>query len=182
MALRAFFLLALAVTLAAFAAGCGGSSQSPEEKYASSVCSNVTDWKDSVTKATDDITQQLKSPSAGMVDSVKSSVTSIVDATNTLSSNLKALGAPDTDTGKQAKQQVDSLATQLDQTVTEAKQKTDSLSSDASITDMISTFSSLAPSLQSLGTSAKNTLSSIQASAQAWKDGFQNADSCKPYR
>lgn len=181
MTARLASLVALLVTLAAVAAGCG-SSQSAEEKWANDVCGQVTTWKDSVTKATDDIRSQLKSPSSASVDAIKSDVTSISDATTKLSSDLKSIGAPNTPAGSQAKQQVDTFATQLNNTVQQAKQTTGSLSSSAGITEIISKLSSLGPSLQALGSSAQTTLKSVQSSAKALKDGFQKASACKPYR
>jgi hypothetical protein len=174
--------LVLLVVLAALAASCGGSSQSAEEKWANDICGNVTTWKDSVTKATDDIQSQIRSPSSASVDAIKADIKTISDATTKLSSNLKSTGAPNTQAGTQAKQQVDSFATQLDSTVQKAKNSTSSIPPGAGITSIISTLSSLGPSLQSLATSAQTALKSVQSSASALKDGFQKADNCKPYR
>src|SRR5262249_7141837 len=171
----------LLVTLAVAVAGCG-SSQSPEEKWANEVCGHVTTWKDSITTATDDIRNQAKSPSTASLDSIKSDVSSISDATTRLASDLKSTGAPNTPAGTQAKQQIDTFADQLNSSVQHAKQTTSNIPESASITDTLSTLASLAPTLQSLATSAQTTLKSVQSSAGSLKDGFQKADSCKPYR
>lgn len=172
----------LVVLLSVVAAGCGGSSQSAEEKWANDVCGQVTTWKDSVTTAVNDIQSQVQSPSSASIDSIKSDITTISDATKKLSSGLKSTGAPNTDAGTQAKQQVDAFTTQLDTTVQTAKDKTSSIESGASITSIVSTLASLGPSLQALGTSAQTALKSVQTSSSALKDGFQKADNCKPYR
>lgn len=182
MLLRRTSLLVLVATVTLAAAGCGGKSQSAEEKWANDICGHVTTWKDSIDKSINDIQSQLKSPSSASVDSVKSDVTSISDATTKLASDLRSTGAPNTPAGSQAKQHVDSLANQLDTTVQTAKQTTSSLQQGSSITEVLSKLASLGPSVQALATSAETALKSIQSSATAMRDGFQKADNCKPYR
>jgi ElaB/YqjD/DUF883 family membrane-anchored ribosome-binding protein len=176
---RLLALVALLLSLSAVAAGCGGKSQSPEEKWANSICGSVTTWKDSVTSSVDKIRSELQSPSSASVDSIRSEISSISDATTKLSSDLKSTGAPNTPAGTEAKQKVESLATQLDHTVQQAKS---SVPEGASITTVVTSLSSLAPTIETLGTSAQTTLKSIESSATAMKDGFQKADACKPYR
>jgi tetrahydromethanopterin S-methyltransferase subunit B len=174
-------LTLLLLTLAVAAAGCG-KSQSAEEKWANEVCGHVTTWKDSVTTSVNDIENQVKSPSSASIDSIKSSVSSISDATSKLASDLKSTGAPNTPAGTQAKQQLDTFANQLQSSVESAKKTTSSIPANAGITETLTTLASLAPTLQSLGTTAQTTLKSIQPSASSLKDGFQKANSCKPYR
>jgi uncharacterized phage infection (PIP) family protein YhgE len=174
-------LTALLVTLSALAAGCGGST-SPEEKWAGDVCTQVTDWQNQVTQSTDDVSNQLHSPGAGTLNAIRADINSIVDATSKLASNLKSLGAPDTPSGAQAKQQVDSFATQLNQAAQQARQTAASVPPGASITDIVSKVASLGPAVQTLANNASTTLKSVQSSAQSLKDGFAKADSCKPFR
>jgi flagellar biosynthesis chaperone FliJ len=174
-------LTAFLVTLGVVAGGCG-SSPSPEEKWASDLCSQITDWKDSVTQSKDDLSEQVQSPSTGTVEAVKSDLTAIKDATTKLSSSLRSLGVPDTPSGTQAKQEVDSFAMQLDTTVQQARQTAASASAEASLTDKLSKLKSLGPTLQTLTDSASTMVQSVEASSKALKDGFQSADSCKPYR
>ncbi len=181
MTLRLTSLLPVAVLLAVLVAGCG-SSPSAEETYAGNLCSDVTQWKDSVTQSVDDIKQQVKSPSSGMVDSITTEAGSAVDATKALSSNLKALGKPKTDNGAQVEQQIDAFRTQVKKTVSQVQQAAAGATKNASVSEIASTVSSLSPTVAALKTSAQSMLSSIEASSQAWKDGFQKAGSCKPYR
>jgi chorismate synthase len=172
--------VALSAVLAAVAAGCGGSS--PEEEWAGSVCSDVADWKSEVQKASDDVKTQLQSPQAGTLGAINTDVKSAVDATQQLATDLKATKAPDTEAGTQAKQQIDSLVSQLDATVTKAKQTVDSVPQGAGLVETAQKLAPLASDLSSLLASASNTLSSVQASASAIKDGFDSADSCKQFQ
>jgi chorismate synthase len=163
--------------IAVVAAGCGGSS--PEEEWAGSVCSDVGDWKTQVQKASDDVKTQLQSPQAGTLAAIDADVRSAVSATEQLATNLKATKAPDTDAGKQAKQEIDDLSNQLDATVTKAKQTVDAVPQGGGLTETVTALAPLASSLSSLAVAASSTLASIKATASEIKDGFDNADSCK---
>jgi hypothetical protein len=171
-----------AIASVALLAGCGGSSPTPEQKWAESVCSTITTWQDAVKSAANDAESQIKSPSAGTVDAIQKDVTAAVDATNTMTTDLKKIGPPDTPAGAEAKKQIDTFTTQLDTTAATVKKTVSGLSSSSSLTDVIEHLSKLAPSLQALSTTTTNAVNAIQASSSALKDGFQKADSCKPYR
>jgi hypothetical protein len=174
-------VLALTATLAVVAAGCGGGA-SPEEKWADSVCTDIGDWKSQIQKSVSDVREQLQSPGTGTIAAIDAEIQEAVDATNQLASDLKALGAPDTESGAQAKQQVDALATQLDSTVTKTKQTVESLPDGASVSQVTQTLAPLLPSLQSLAVKVSSTLSSVQESGSELKDGFEKADSCEQFR
>jgi chorismate synthase len=171
---------ALSAILAVVAAGCGGSS--PEEEWAGSVCSDVADWKSQVQKASDDVSSQLQSPQAGTLAAIDADVRSAVNATEQLGTNLKATNPPDTDAGKQAKQEVDDLSTQLDATVTKSKQTVDNVPQGAGLTETVKALAPLASSLSSLAVAASSTLSAVKSTASEIKDGFEDADSCKQFQ
>jgi hypothetical protein len=172
---------ALAAPLVFTIVGCGG-GQSAAEKWADSVCTDVSTWQSQVKQATDDISAKLQSPAQGVLPAIKQDVRKAVDATGQLTNDLKALGKPDTESGAQAKQQVDALASQLDAAVTKARQTLDNLPAGAGPRETATAFTPLAPELKSLATSTKSTLSSIQAAGSDMKDGFDKADSCKQFR
>jgi hypothetical protein len=173
---------AVVTTLAVLAAGCGGGGSSKEEQWASSVCTNVANWKQQIQSIGADARSKLQSPSVGTLDAIKADVNKAVDATKQLSSNLKALGAPNSGSGTQAKQQIDSLATQLENTVNMAKQTTANLPKNATLSQTVSQLASLAPALESLLTNTKTTLSSVQTTGSDIKKGFDQAKSCKQFR
>lgn len=176
-----FFAIVLATVFAFAAAGCGG-GPSAEEKWAGSVCTDVSNWKQQIQNETSDVRSKVQSPSAGMVDAIKTDVQDAADATKQFASNLKALGAPNTDSGTQAKQQLDSLATQLETTVNQAKQTVADLPENATRSQTVTQLAALGPALQSMVSSTKATLTSIQSSASDLKKGFEQASSCKQFR
>jgi hypothetical protein len=172
--------LVLAAAFAVVAAGCGG--QSAEEKWAGNVCSDIGDWKSQIRKSANDARDKLQSPGAGTLTAVQADVQSAVEATNKLASNLRSLSPPNTDEGRQAKQQLDSLASQLKTSVAKARQAIGSLPKGADISTALQKLAPLATSLQSLSTSVSNTLQSVKATGSKIKDGFNKADSCKQFR
>lgn len=171
---------AVALVLAVLAAGCGG-SQSSEEKWANSVCTYFSDWKTSVNQAVSDAKAKVKAPQAGMADAIKADLQSAATATETLTKNLKSLGPP-SDNSNQVKQQLDTLTAQYQQLLNQAKQAAAGVPANAGLSEIANAFLPLATSLQSLGTSTKNTLSAIQADSKALKQGFDDAKSCKEFR
>jgi hypothetical protein len=172
----------LTASLSFLAAGCGGSSQSAEEKWAGSVCSSVATWQDQIKKSTDNIKSQVQSPSVGMVGKIKGEVSSAVDATDKLASDLKANGPPNTEGSTEAKQQLESFGTQLQTTATKARDSLDSLSGSTSLTELGQKLVPLAPELEALSSSAKSTLDSVSASGSKLKKGFQDASACKQFQ
>ena len=174
--------VAVSTILAFAAAGCGGGGTSAEETWAGDVCSSLGNWKDQVQQAANNAVQSLQSPGAGTLSAVQADVNKAVNATNQLGKDLQSIGPPDTPEGQQAKQDIDSLVTQLKGTVNDAKGALQSLPQSASITDAVQKLAPLAPQLQSLATKVQNTLSQVKSSSSAMKDGFDNADSCKELR
>jgi hypothetical protein len=174
--------LTVAATLSFLAAGCGSSSPSAEEKWAGSVCSSVANWQDQIKKSTDNIKAQVQSPTVGMGAKIKGEVSSAVDATDKLASDLKANGPPNTEGSTEAKQELESFATQLQTTATKARDALDSLSGSTSLSDLGAKLGPLAPELESLAGSAKSTLNSVSASGSKLKKGFQDADACKQFQ
>jgi septal ring factor EnvC (AmiA/AmiB activator) len=171
----------LALTLAFAAAGCGGDS-SEAENWAGSVCSTVSDWQGEIAQTAQEVQTELQSPNLGTVAAIETQIQSAVTATQMLVTDLKAIDAPDIDSGTQAKQQVDALASQLQSAVNIAKNTIDALPENANLNELAQKLLPLAPAIQSLGTSASNTVKAIETSGDELKEGFENADACKPYR
>jgi septal ring factor EnvC (AmiA/AmiB activator) len=171
----------LATTLAFAAAGCGGDS-SEAENWASSVCSTVSDWQGEIEQAAQEVQTELQSPDLSTVAAIETQIKSAVTATQKLSSDLKAIDAPDIDSGQQAKQQVDALASQLQSAVNIAKNTVDALPENPNLNELAQKLLPLAPAIQSLATSTSNTVKAIETSGDELKQGFEDADACKPYR
>jgi uncharacterized phage infection (PIP) family protein YhgE len=176
-----FSVLAIAATLTFGAAGCGGEA-SAEEKWADSVCTDVSDWRSELNQATDAIRAELQSPEAGTLAAIDAAVRKAGDATRQLANDLKAHDAPNGESGAQAKQQLDALASQLEATMTSVRQALDSVPEGADVSEIVHALAPLAPDLRSLAANASSTLQAVQANGSDLKAGFEDANSCKEFR
>ena len=174
--------LVLAAALAILSAGCGGSDTSAEEEWAGDLCTTVSGWQDQVEQATDEAREALQSPGSGTLAAIQAEMQEIIDATETLGDDLRGLEPPDTESGEQAKREVDTFASQLEATATNAKETFDNLPEDAGITEIATALEPLVPSIQALVESASNTFTAVKESGSEFQEGFDNADSCERYR
>ena len=109
-------------------------------------------------------------------------VQKLVDASQQLAQNLNSLAAPKTQSGAQAKQQLETFSSDLQTTTNKAKQTLATVPENAGLVETAKQLAPLAPDLQSLAAGAKSTVQSIEASSSDLKQGFDQADSCKQLR
>jgi methyl-accepting chemotaxis protein len=163
------------VGAALLAAGCGGSDESATTKWFDNVCSAVTTWQDSISGAG----QSLKNnPSkAGL----ESAFTDAKDATSTLSDDLESAGKPDTDSGEQAKEALDTLGTQLDDGVTKMQ---DSVGGVSTVNEALTAVSAVSGTLATMSTQIKSTVDNLRTldAKGELQTAFNEADSCAPLK
>jgi len=157
------------------ASGCGKKEADPTTTWANDLCSSISTWEDSVTATASSVTSGNLSK-AGL----QSAANDAKAATTKLADDVKSLGAPPTDSGAQAKQELDQLSTEIQtgvQTVTEAAQ---SASGVNGILSAISVASSTLVTLNNEVSSTLNQLKSLSTDASGeLKDAFNKADACK---
>ena len=172
---RALAIGALAAAAVLATAGCGGSSSGSETTsatdWANGVCSSIVTWENSLKS----ISSSLKAnPSK---DAVQTAVNDAKSATDTLAGDLKKLGRPDTDAGKQAKDAVDTLTSQLQSDI----DKIESAVKDASgATGALNAISVVSGTIATMGTQISTTadqIRSLDAQGELQK-AFSQADSC----
>ena len=163
--------IALAVLLAVVlvAAGCGSKSKT----------TSTSDWANGLCTA---ITTAASSLKAGNLtqQSVQSAADDAKTATDTLASDLKKLGKPDTEAGAQAKQDVDDLSTQIQDGVQTIQ---DTLNSASGLAGILSAVPTVTSSLQTMGNEISSTFTSLkQLDAKGeLQTAFKQAPACKPY-
>ena len=167
-------LLALVAVLALLAAGCGGSSDTKaNEAYANSVCSAIGSW-----------TQQIKdiatSFSGGVSQaSLQAKVTQAEDATKTLVTQIKAVPAPNSSQGQAAKQQLDQLTTDINNTIAAAQTAITQIQATPSAAATRAVVATLAPQVQSLASETNSAISSLKGAGGSLASAFKSTDSCK---
>ena len=177
---RVGLLTALAAALAVLAASCGGGSSSTTtttaesaSAWANSICGSMSTWVTAVQKSMEPVSKGdiSKSTLSTAGDDLKSATTTFVDS-------VKALGPPDTASGQQAKDQIDTLANELSTDADTIKSALNDISSGTGITTAVATISTTAQKMSSQAQTAVTNLKNLDAKGEL-KSAFQNAPNCK---
>jgi hypothetical protein len=167
-------ILALIAVLALVGAGCGGSSDTKaNEAYANSICSAIGNWE-----------QEIKSIATSFSGGVsqaafQTSITQAEAATKTLLTQIKAVPPPDSSEGQAAKQQIDQLTTDVNNSVDAANTALTQLQANPSAAALSATVATLAPQVQSLASETESAISSLKDAGGSLSSAFKNTDSCK---
>jgi hypothetical protein len=168
---RLLALLLLTLTLA----GCGGDDEDPAESWANDVCSSLSTWLTDVDEAVRSLTEGGLSTEE---DDLRSAVDQIVDATDELGDDLRALGPPETEGGDQARSELESLATTLSSEVQSVRQVVESDGEALSVTSTVSM------SISTAAGEVQSTFSELEGLDPGGEldEGFDNADECESFR
>jgi len=178
-------LLAVLVLAAAIvAAGCGGGSSSSSsgatgtessataaDDWANSVCGAFVAWNNSITDAGQGIRDN---PSE---EGIKTAGEQIQSATQTLADDLRGLGKPDTESGQQAKDTIDQLATNLDTSLQKINDAMDNASGTSGAVAAASTIGTSLTEMAGHVSTAFQQLQDIDAQGEL-RDAFEQSDSC----
>ena len=166
--------IATLVVVAVLAAGCGSSSQPPTTaEWADGVCTSITTWADSVRSAVDPIASGdvSKDSLQGAADDVKS-------ATDTLGSDLKDLGKPDTAAGQQAKSSIDQLSSELSANADSIKTAVDGVSGVSGIASAVTTVTTTLGTMKTEISSTYTSLKQLDAKGEL-QTAFEQSSSCQ---
>jgi hypothetical protein len=165
------------VAAALLAAGCGGSDDSssdvsPTTEWAGGLCSAISDWTSSISSIGDTIKGGDLSK-----DSLSSAVDDAKSATDTFTSDLDALGKPDTEAGQAAKDAIDQLSSELEDDVATIQ---DELDGASGITGLIAAIPAISTSLSNMGTQVSSTISDLENldAKGELESAFKDASSC----
>ena len=167
-------ILTLLAVLALLAAGCGGSSDTKaNEAYANSVCSAIGSWEQQI--------KDIASSFSGSVTaaSLQTKVTQAEAATKTLVTQIKAVPPPDTSQGQAAKQQLDQLTTDINNTIDAAQTAITQIQANPSAAAISAIVATLAPQVQSLASETNSAISSLKGAGGSLASAFKSTDSCK---
>jgi hypothetical protein len=170
--------LASVLALAVLAAGCGGgggssssSTKSPEE-WADGLCSAINTWTDSLTTASQSVTGGNLSE-----NSLKQAASDLKDSTAQLKDDLEGLGKPDLDSGDQAKEDVDTLSSNISDGVDKIDGAIKDAQNGGSVVNALTTVTS---TISTMGTQVQTTFNELKSldPAGELKSAFENASSC----
>ena len=174
---QATVFIALVASLALVAAGCGGNDDSSDAsttvEWADGFCSAITSWKDELQQIGEQFTD-LSSLSQQGLDEAANDVRK---ANETLVDDLKSLGAPDTESGQEAKNAIDELATTVEADPSEIEDTVEGISGITGIPAAAATITSALSSMASASSSTIRTIEDADVRGEL-KDAFEQADSC----
>ena len=166
-------------SLALIAAGCGSSGgssgtttkASATETWASGVCTSITTWQAALKSAAGSVkSNPTKNGLQTAGDDAKA-------ATQTLASDLKGLGKPDTQAGQQAKRSLDQLSTTLQQSVATIES---TVKGASGISGALTAATTLTGTLATMETQVKTTFTNLQGlgAKGELKTAFANSSAC----
>jgi ABC-type transporter Mla subunit MlaD len=170
---------ALTAALAIVAAGCGGSSESAQEKWANDVCTQFVTWSKQMKTLGDDAKNAIQSPSASTVSQLQSDAQQAVDATKTLKANLSNLPPAPGANGQSVKSTFTTFANNVNQAIAQLKTSAEQLSSSKNLGDAATALSAAAGQLSSFSTQTQNAIDTAKQTSSDMQKGFENASSCK---
>jgi hypothetical protein len=150
-------LTTVVLALALVAAGCGGSDDEtdPTAAWASGFCTAITDWTDSL----GEVTSQFSDTSNLSEEGLQTAADDTRSATEQLVDELRALGAPETDSGEEVRSSLDELSTSLE---TEAGKISDTVEGASGITGIASAITAVSTSLSAMGGAFASTLQTLE--------------------
>jgi hypothetical protein len=173
--------LVAVVAVATLAAGCGGKSSSSQSTSAAStsaadwangLCSAVSTWSTSVQTSTTSLKGNVTE------SSLKSASADVTKATDEFVTDLKDLGTPDTESGKKAKETLDTLAGQLKTNVQMIDKAVNEASGTSGALKAVSTVSSTLVTVGDQVTTAFTSIQQLDTKGELDR-AFRNSEECK---
>jgi hypothetical protein len=163
---------ALLVAAVLAVAGCGGDDEaSASESYANDVCSTMSTWVTDVQGTVNDLTDKGLSITR---DDIQTAFDETKSSTDSMVNDVKELGAPETESGQQAKSELDDLGTELQQqldTIEEA------INSGGSLVTIAATVSSAVSAAANAVNTTYENLKGLNPPDEL-RDAFESSDDC----
>ena len=169
---------ALVLALALVAVGCGGDdgdsgSATSTADWAEGYCAAITDWANELKQATDQL-RDLKSLSQ---EAFQQAGEDIDSATETFTAELRALGAPDTKSGEEARQVVETFATAAETDLVAIESAVENASGAAGISKAVVSITASLTSMNKAFTTMVSSLRKIDREEEL-QSALEDADSC----
>jgi hypothetical protein len=165
---------ALVAGVAFVAAGCGGDDESvpAATQWAGEVCTAVNTWRSDIAATASSVTSNpTRAGLETAADDAKSTTETLVDT-------QKGLGAPDTESGDEARSALDTLSTGLQGDVDAIQQAVQSVSGVQGLLAAVSSVSATLASISSQLSDALDQLGSLRDVDDQLRQAFTDAESC----
>jgi hypothetical protein len=171
------------VALATLAAGCGGKSSSSSSQSTSAASTSAADWANGLCSAVSTWSTSVQTTTTSLKgnvteSSLKSASAEVTKATDEFVNDLKGLGTPDTESGKKAKETLDTLAGQLKTNVQTIDKAVNEASGTSGALKAVSTVSSTLVTVGDQVTTAFTSIQQLDTKGELDK-AFRNSEKCK---
>lgn len=165
---------ALVAGIALVAAGCGGDDESvpAATQWAGDVCTAINTWRSDIAATASSVTSNPTR--AGLEEAANDAKST----TETLVDTLKGLGAPDTESGEEARSALDSLSTSLQSDVDAIQQAVQDVSGVEGVLGAVSSVSATLATISSQLSDALDQLGSLRNVDDQLQQAFTDAESC----
>jgi len=165
---------ALVAGIVLVAAGCGGDDESvpAATQWAGDVCTAVNTWRSDIAATASSVTSNpTRAGLQAAADDAKSTTQTLVDT-------LKGLGAPDTESGDEARSALDTLSTGLQGDVDAIQQAVQGVSDVQGLLAAVSSVSATLTNISSQLSDALDQLGSLRDVDDQLRQAFTDAESC----
>jgi hypothetical protein len=168
--------IVVVILISAFSlSACGGddgSETTSASEWADSLCTDLGQWKSSVTSVASSFGGGNLSQ-----EQIQDAVNDVAGATETLVGNLQDLGRPDTEAGQEAQDAVNQLADELQTDIGEAERAAAGVSSAADTAQAASSIRDTFTTAQNQVTSAVTGLQQLDPQGEL-QSAFEQSDAC----
>jgi methyl-accepting chemotaxis protein len=165
--------LVTALLAAMLAAGCGGDDGgdggSSATDWANDLCSTITEWTESVEATSNSLRGGNLSE-----ESLRDAADEFRSATQQFVDDVRGLGAPDTEAGEEAKEEIDQLADAIDEDVAEIEEAVEGGEG------LAATVSAVTTALAGMGEELASTFTALEQldAGSELEEAFRDADAC----
>jgi DNA-binding FrmR family transcriptional regulator len=171
-------LLVVILALVLALGGCGGDddgSGASAESWANSVCGDLSEWITDIDAAVKSVTDEGLGINQ---DTLRDAVDQAKDATDKVADDLDQVGAPDLDAGEQAKEELDTLRSELREQADAVERALDENGAPLEVaTTVAAALSAAANQLKE----SFQMLQDVDPSGEL-RDAFANSDDCDTLR
>ena len=169
---------ALVLALALLAVGCGGDdgdsgSATATADWAEGYCAAITDWANELKLATD----QLRDFKSLSQENFQQAGEDIDSATEAFTAELRGLGAPDTQSGEEARQVVETFVTAAEADRVAIESTVENVSGVAGISKAVVSITASLTSMNKAFTTMVSSLRKIDPEKEL-QSALEDADSC----
>ena len=170
-----------AIVIAAVAMRLSDDGPPTTEEWAGSVCTSLSDWRESITSLADAGGEPLTA------DSLRDRLGDASDATSDLVTQLRDLGPPDLESGDELEQQLDASTDELESSFESVKASAEEVA-DAPAGEFLQQLATVSSDFAALQTAISGTVTTLQnadvaeSSKAELQQAFADAPSCESLR